>query len=166
MTCRRQDTGRCPDCGVPLVPHLADSGDGRPDGDPLREATLLLRLTALAKQAGVVDVFDMSVQSCAGLAGAIAIGIDKDGNLRATIGLADDLNDELRADVLAFGVAVFVGEPTLLTSRPNGLLGLGRERLLPAKRGPGHLAWHMLYSCGRTTVSATFEVVPIDASVG
>jgi hypothetical protein len=152
-----QRNSLCPDCGVPLYPLSGSTPDTT---SPLAQPTPFLRLVALAGQTGI-HVFDMSPEDAAGLAGAIAVGIDKEGELRATIGIAEDLDEDLRADVLAFGIAVFIGDTKKLTSRLNGVLGIGRDRLQAASEGAGHLAWHLLVSSGRNSPSATFGLVPI-----
>jgi hypothetical protein len=111
----------------------------------------LSRISALAEDIGVI-VFDVPPEATDGLAGAVAVaGIDPDGVLRASIGLAEDLNEQLRSDVLAFGIAVFVGEPGRLLSQANGMLGIGRARLKCAQRGAGYLE---RVSRGRDQMSA------------
>jgi hypothetical protein len=121
-------------------------------------ATPLSRLSALAEHAGI-DVVTMDAEGVGGLAGAIAIGLDEHGQPRTTIGVAEDLDDDLRTDVLAFCVAVVVGDTQRITSSASGCLDIRRERLEPVRQGPGHLAKHMLYTCGRDTPSATFDLV-------
>jgi hypothetical protein len=154
------DTRPCPDCGVILRPNAARGSDERLDNGPLQEATPYLRLSALADKANVY-VLDVPQEDADGLAGAIAVGFDKNGELRGMIGLAEDLDEDLCSDVFAFGIAVFVGDTQRITSSTSGSLGIGRERLQPAKKGPGHLAWHMLRTCGRNTPSATFDLESI-----
>ncbi|GAA4410171.1 hypothetical protein ACFQV2_12750 [Actinokineospora soli] len=120
------------------------------------------RILALACEIEV-DVFDLPADTCGhGFAGAVAVGIDEKNQLRGLVGLADDLDNDLKADTLAFGIAVFAGEPDRIMATAGASLGIGRERQPAASKGPGHLAWHMLYSCGRISPSATFALVDLD----
>jgi hypothetical protein len=149
----------CSGCEVPLQRGLPDDCDDYPADGPLRQPTPLLRVTAMAQDTGMILTV-IPADDTGGLAGAIGVGVDEAGRLRAVVGLADDLDEDLRIDVIAFAVALFVGAPKRLIETPDGRIGLGRERL-PSASGPGHLAFHMAYSCGRDTPSATFELVPI-----
>lgn len=136
----------------------ADDGDASIN-DPLL-TTPVARLMALAMGTDV-RVFDVPTARGAGLAGLVGLGLDEDGEPRPTIGLADDLDDDLRADVLAFGLAVLVGTPEILGESPDGVLGISRERLPQADNGPGNLAWHMVQTCGRESPSTTFQLMII-----
>lgn len=80
-----------------------------------------------------------------------------DGEPLCSIGLTDDLDDDLRANVLAFGLAVLVGTLDILDESPDGVLGISRQRLPQADNGLGNLAWHMLQTCGRESPSTTFR---------
>jgi hypothetical protein len=117
-------------------------------------------MRAIAAQVEI-KVTDVPKDDTAGLAGFVAVGYDEDGDERGLIGLAEDLDDDLRVDVLAFGIAVFAADSERIANSANSWLGIGRERLSPAKTGVGHLAWHMLHTCGRDTPSATFELVAV-----
>ncbi|MEV4317780.1 hypothetical protein [Actinocrispum sp. NPDC049592] len=134
--------------------------DSYPADGPLRQPTPLLRIRALAEftQKHIVNV---PKEDAAGTAGFVAIGYDEEGNQRGLIGIAEDLDDGLKADVLAFALAVFAGDSERIANSADGWLAIGRDRLAPAKEGIGYLAWHMLISCGRGTPSATFELLPI-----
>lgn len=150
-------TFTCPVCGVRMGPKVGGNGGESPIDDPLLP-TPVARLYAVAAQAGI-RVFDMSPQLSEGFAGTVAVGVEHDGELSCMVGLAEDLDDELRADVLAFGIAVLAGATPLVESTPDGFLCIGRNRLPSAATGPGHLAWHMVRTCGQDTSSATFELV-------
>jgi hypothetical protein len=108
-----------------------------------------------------IRVFDVPADRSVGLAGLVGIGSDKVDEPQGMIGLTDDLDDKLRADVLAFGLAVLVGTPEILAESPDGILGISRQRLPQADNGPGNLAWHMLQTCGRESPSATFRLMII-----
>lgn len=136
----------------------AGNGDAVID-DPML-TTPLARMMALAMGTDV-RVFEVPVAHSAGLAGLVGVGSGPDGEPQCKIGLTDDLDDGLRADVLAFGLAVLVGTPEILDESPDGVLGISRERLPQAGNGPGNLAWHMLQTCGRESPSATFRLMII-----
>ena len=127
--------------------------------DPLL-STPVARLLALAMGTGV-RVFDVPAAHSVGLAGLVGVSSDKDGEPQCSIGLTDDLDDDLRADVLAFGLAVLVGTPEILDESLGGILGISRQRLPQASNGPGNLAWHMLQTCGRESPSTTFRLMII-----
>ncbi|WP_143035955.1 hypothetical protein [Lentzea fradiae] len=134
------------------------AGDsGAAVNDPLL-TTPTARLMALAMGTDI-RVVDLPADHSVGLAGLVGIGSDEDGEPRSTIGLTDDLDDDLRADVLAFGLAVLVGTPEVLAESPDGILGISKERLPQADNGPGNLAWHMLQTCGRESPSTTFRLM-------
>jgi hypothetical protein len=138
----------------------AGKGDAAID-DPLL-TTPLARLMALAMGTNV-RVFEVPAAQSAGLAGLVGVGSGTDGEPQCKIGLTDDLDDGLRADVLAFGLAVLVGTPEVLDESPDGVLGISGERLPQAGNGPGNLAWHMLETCGRVSPSATFRLMVIQS---
>jgi hypothetical protein len=142
-----------------LMPVNIDKG--YPEDGPLRKASPLLRMSALADYANI-HVFDIPGGAAAGLSGAVAVVFDKEkGGTNGAIGLAADLDEDLRTDVLAFAMAVYIADTELLMSQPEGRLGIGRKRLEPAKLGAGRLAYHMVLACGRNTPSATFDLEPI-----
>lgn len=123
--------------------------------DPLL-STPAARLMALAMGTGT-RVFDIPAARSVGLAGLVGVSSDQNGEPQGSIGLTDDL----RADVLAFGLAVLVGTPEVLAESPDGILGISRQRLPQADNGPGNLAWHMLQTCGRESPSTTFRLMII-----
>ena len=127
--------------------------------DPML-TTPVARLMALAMGTSV-RVFDVPAERSVGLAGLVGVSSDKDGEPLCSIGLTDDLDDDLRADVLAFGLAVLVGTPEILDESPDGILGISRQRLPQADNGPGNLAWHMVQTCGRESPSTTFRLMII-----
>lgn len=126
-------------------------------------ANPLERMYALAAEIEV-DVLDVPAEVCTDqFCGVVGGGYDQEGQFRGLVGLADDIDDDLRLDALAFGIAVFVAQPDRIAATAAGSLGIGRERRPVAPSGPGHLAWHMLHSCGRTSPSATFDLFDLDA---
>lgn len=129
--------------------------------DPLL-TTPTARLMALAMDTNV-RVFEVPAAHSVGLAGLVGLGSDEHGEPQCKIGLTDDLDDDLRADVLAFGLAVLVGTPEILGESPDGVLGISRQRLPQAGNGPGNLAWHMLQTCGRESPSTTFRLMVIQS---
>ncbi|MET8763135.1 hypothetical protein [Lentzea sp. NPDC004782] len=137
-----------------------EGGDATID-DPLL-STPVAKLLALAMGTDV-RVFDIPAARSAGLAGLVGVNVGADGEPQCSIGLTDDLDDDLRADVLAFGLAVLVGTPEILGESPDGVLGISRERLPQAGNGPGNLAWHMLQTCGRESPSTTFRLMIIQS---
>ncbi|MGI5500078.1 hypothetical protein [Lentzea sp. CA-135723] len=129
--------------------------------DPML-TTPMARLMALAMGTNI-RVFDLPAKHSIGLAGLVGVDLDAPGGPVCKIGLTDDLDDDLRADVLAFGIAVLVGTPELLGESEDGVLGISRERLPQARNGPGNLAWHMLETCGRKAPSTTFRLMVIQS---
>jgi hypothetical protein len=85
-------------------------------------------MTATAENNGMV-LTDIPAEDADGPAGAIWIAVDETERLRAMLSLAEDLDDDLRIDVLAFTVALFVGAPQRRPNEPGGQLGIGRDRL-------------------------------------
>jgi hypothetical protein len=155
------DARPCPDCGVQLRgPLLSRTRNNYDPNGPLWKDTPLERLTAMATETDI-EIIDIPKDDTNGLAGVIAAGHKDVEELHAIIFLAKDLDDDTRADVLAFAIAVFAGETDRITNQPNGYIGITRDRLPPTKQGAGHLAWHMLWTCGRTIPSATFNLAPI-----
>ncbi|ASR36504.1 hypothetical protein BAY61_17510 [Prauserella marina] len=149
----------CPVCGVPVGRRPPYAPEHSPIDDPML-TTPSAKLCAVALE-GQIRVFDVPVEASEGFGGAVAAGMDDDGSVRGMVGLAEDLDDDLRADVLAFGIAVLAGAMNVVTRSPNGYLAIGRTRLPAAPTGVGHLAWHMARTCGRDTPSATFELVSL-----
>lgn len=146
----------CPRCGVVL----RDAGppSSRSILDQSAFTTPLARLLALASEVGMM-VEAVSREVMMDLAGAVSIGYDEKGEARSITFLAEDLGDELRADVLAFAIALFAAEPDRISAAPDGFVGIGSQRRSDPGRGTGHLAWHMARSCGRETSSTTFDVI-------
>jgi catechol 2,3-dioxygenase-like lactoylglutathione lyase family enzyme len=138
----------------------ADDGDAAVN-DPLL-TTPAARLMALAMGTDI-RVFDLPAARSAGLAGLVGVSSGEDAEPRCMIGLSDDLDDDLRADVLGFGLAVLVGTPEILENSPDGVLGISRQRLPQADSGPGNLAWHMVRTCGRESPSTTFQLMIIQS---
>lgn len=135
--------------------------DDAPINDPLL-TTPVAKLMALAMGTNI-RVFDVPAAHSVGLAGLVGVSLGEDDEPQCSIGLTDDLDDDLRADVLAFGLAVLVGTPEILDESPDGVLGISRQRLPQAGNGPGNLAWHMLQTCGRESPSTTFRLMIIQS---
>ncbi|HEU5028626.1 MAG TPA: hypothetical protein VFV01_27200 [Spirillospora sp.] len=74
-------------------------------------------------------------------------------------------SDDLRADLLAFAVAISVSIVVEDTARsgyvaaPEGIVLVTRERLPEPAKGPGRLAGMFARRCGRQTKSATFRII-------
>jgi hypothetical protein len=153
------DRTPCPVCGVVLHQEMVGDDGGSNVIDALL-STPMARLCALAMEAGMT-IEDISDDEACDLAGAVSVGFDQDGEIHGMLSIAEDLDDDLRTDILAFGIAVYVGEARRIVETPGGYVGIGRDRLPAARRGAGHLAWHMARSCGRDTPSATFDLVGI-----
>lgn len=100
----------------------------------------LARMHALAAEVEV-DVFDLPTDVCTGrFCGVVGVGYDPERQLRGLVGLAVDIDDDLKADALAFGIAVFVAQPDHIAATATGSLSTGRERRPVASSGPGYLA--------------------------
>jgi hypothetical protein len=148
----------CPHCGKTL----GSKKDREPGvvSDPAMSP--LQRMQAVAEAADI-DVFALPAGECGNeFAGAVAVGYPENGEVHGMVGLAEDLDDNLRVDVLAYGIAAFCGERERIISTQQGLLGIGRVRLPNERTGIGHLAWHMVRTCGRLSPSATFELIDLD----
>ena len=146
----------CPDCGVALTdPSVQHQPDYPADG-PLRQPTPYLRLAATAEQTGA-HIFDLPNDIHPELAAAIALRFDDKDQIHAIISLATDLDEDLRTDVLAYALALYIADPHHIANQPDAILTISRTRLPPTTHGPGHLAWHLLHSCGRNTLSAMFK---------
>nr|WP_157527205.1 hypothetical protein [Kibdelosporangium sp. MJ126-NF4]CEL13517.1 hypothetical protein [Kibdelosporangium sp. MJ126-NF4]CTQ99202.1 hypothetical protein [Kibdelosporangium sp. MJ126-NF4] len=156
----RQKATPCPDCGVPLTRPTPANLPNYPADGALTKPTPYLRVVALAAAANI-DVFDFPHDIPEELGAAITLALDDNDKLCATVGLDRRLDEDLRTDLLAFAIALYTAEPKRIATTPNAALGITQTRLQPAKHGPGHLAWHMLYSCERVVPSATFTIVSI-----
>jgi len=66
---------------------------------PLREATPYLRMVATAESVGI-HVFDLPEDAQTGLSGSVTAGFKGD-DLRGLVGLAPNLDEDRRTDVLA-----------------------------------------------------------------
>ncbi|WP_285503395.1 hypothetical protein [Actinokineospora sp. NBRC 105648] len=119
------------------------------------------RLYDVADKAHII-VFDVTAEDAEGYAGAVGIGFDEQDTRFGLVGLAEDLDDDLRADVLSFGIAAVVGDAARIMAATDGYLAIERTRRPAAQAGVGHLAWHIARSCGRATPSATFDLVDIE----
>ncbi|MFC0105646.1 hypothetical protein [Kibdelosporangium aridum] len=153
------DAELCPDCGHPLVRPSVQNLIGYPKDGPLTKPTPLQRVLALAEKANV-DVSDITDGTADDTSALVAVDQNTD-NFAATLALAPDLPEDLRTDVIAFAIALIVGTPQAITDTPNDAIAISRIRLAPTKEGPGHLARHMLCTCGHTTPSATFAITAL-----
>ena len=147
----------CRVCGIPMGKVSGHSGDGSVINDPTL-TTPADRLCAAAAKIGV-DVIDAPPEIAGDTAGAVATGFDKSGELRGIVAVAQDLDEGLRTDAIAFGLATFLAEPERIVAAPEGFLMFSRNRIADTEPGPGHLARHMAFRCGRETRSATFEIL-------
>jgi hypothetical protein len=148
----------CPDCGVALTDPSVQHQPDYPTDGPLRQPTPYLRLAATAEQAGA-HIFDLPNDIHPELAAAIALRFDDNDHIHAIISLATDLDEDLRTDVLAYALALYIADPLHIANQPDAILTISRTRLPPTTHGPGHLAWHLLHSCGRNATTATFDLI-------
>ncbi|MPZ00547.1 MAG: hypothetical protein GEU97_21725 [Actinophytocola sp.] len=148
----------CPVCGVtPAATQPVGSGVVHDPSLP----SPWERLCALAREADI-EVCQLAPElSDHDVAGAVAINCDDNAGPPGLVALAEGLDDDTRTDVLAFGIAMFTTEHEQPPGDPVITFGIRRHRLPAAPSGVGHLAWHMLRTCGRLTSSATFDVVPL-----
>lgn len=142
----------CPVCGPTLPP-----GPGAVVQDPLL-TTPDARLRALAVGAGIQVFDDLKGDGGDGIGGAAAVVFDDDGQAHRLVWVAEGLADELRADVLAFAIALVADPDDPVGRTPAGRVGIGSDRLPAAGDGVGHVAWHLAAACGRTSPSTTFGV--------
>ncbi|WP_132116519.1 hypothetical protein [Actinocrispum wychmicini] len=147
----------CADCGVPLQSFELARRSGYDPNGPLWQPTILTRLFGFTTSIDI-HVYDVAQEDTDGLGAAIAAGYTKNNDLRGLIFLAKDLDYNLRVDILAFAFAIYIADTTRFLASPLSYIAVGRERSKPARQGPGHLAWHILWSCGRKTSSATFDL--------
>ncbi|TWE27521.1 hypothetical protein [Prauserella muralis] len=87
---------------------------------------------------------------------AAVLTIEKDLESGQIIMLADNLDEDLRADVIVFGFAVLGGIPEVVADSADGYILVGRERRPTEPDSVSHVAWHVAHLCGRHTSSATF----------
>jgi len=147
----------CRVCRVPMGNLSGHAHEESVIDDPTL-TTPAARLRAVAAKVGV-DVIDAPGEIAGDAAGAVITGFDEKGELHGIVAVAEDLDDGLRTDAIAFGLATFVSEPERIMAAPEGFLVFSRDRLADTEPGPGHLARHMAFSCGRETRSATFEIM-------
>src|SRR5882672_5099029 len=147
----------CRVCQVPMRKLSGHSHEESVIDDPML-TTPTARLCAAAARVGV-EVIDAPREIASDTAGAVITGFDEEGELHGIVAVAEDLDDGLRADAIAFGLAMFVAEPERIMAVEGGFLVFSRNRIADTEPGPGHLARHMAFSCGRETRSATFEIV-------
>jgi hypothetical protein len=147
----------CPVCGFVMGRTRLTSDSTSIKDDPAL-TTPLQRLSALATAADI-SVFDISPKGIANLGSIITPGFNTEGTLTWEVYIASDLNDNLHAEILAFSLVTVAEFDELGTDTTNIYTGVLRDRLLAAKTGPGHVAWHILRSCGHNSTSATFGVV-------
>lgn len=139
----------CPVCGPAFM-----SGPSSVVRDPLL-TTAEARLRAVAMESGI-EIFD-DLPEEDGVGGAAAVERFPDG-LHRLAWVAEGLDDALRADVVAFLIALLADPDDPVRQAPGSRIGVWCERLAPAPDGVGHVAWHMAAACGRVSPSTTFEV--------
>jgi hypothetical protein len=134
---------------------MMTSGSGEALGLP----TPLARLYAMAMHGSInVSVYDDSDEPWPDSETAALASYD------GIVILNPSLDDDLRADVLAFAIAVccsiVIGDtaPEGRIAAPDGYVAIGRERLPEPPNGPGRLAKLFARQCGRDIDSATFSV--------
>lgn len=140
----------CPVCGTPPL----GPGPGSMVRDPLL-TTPEARLHALAMEVGI-EVFD-DLPRADGIGGAAAVFEFPDERLRVAW-TTEGLDDGLRADVLAFLIALLTDPDDPVRHTPGSRVGVRSQRRAAAPDGVGHVAWHLAAGCGRVTRSATFDV--------
>lgn len=145
----------CPICGPIPTP-----GPGSVVWDPLL-ATPDARLRALAVESDVRVFDDLTGDGSNGVGGAAAVAVDECGEVHILVWVAQGLDDGLRADVLAFGIALVAAADDVVERAPGSRVGICCERLAAAPDGPGHVAWHLAAACGRVSPSTTFAVVDL-----
>jgi hypothetical protein len=154
------NTRPCPDCCVGLTdPSIQQHLDYPKDG-PLRQPTPYLRLAGVAEQASA-HIFALPNNIHPNLAAAIALRHDSKDHIHAIISLATNLDEDLRTDLLAYALAIYIADPHQIAGQPDAILTISRTRLPPTQRGPGHLAWHLLHSCGRDAPQPIFDTMQI-----
>lgn len=148
------DAAMCPVCG--LVPA---SGPGSLVRDPLL-ATPDARLRALAVEVGIQVFDDLTGNGSDGIGGAAAVVADECGDVHQLVWVAQGLEDGLRADVLAFAIALVADPDDPVGCARASRIGIGAERV-PVWDRVGHVAWHLAASCGRVSPSTTFALFEV-----
>lgn len=149
----------CPVCGDERLRNIDFRAHGIDLTDPLL-TTPVARLCAVAIEF-CITVHDLPVAEAEGCAGALALDHNDKGKMHGTVFLAEDLDDGLRADAFAFGIAALMLDTRRISETPRSYIWLSPTRLPAAKLGSGHLAWHIARTCGRITRSATFDFVEL-----
>jgi hypothetical protein len=147
----------CRVCRMPMRKPSDQSHEESVIDDPML-TTPTAQLCAAAAKVGV-DVIDAPREVAGGTAGVVIIGFDEEGELHGIVAVAEDLDDDLRADAIAFGLAVFVADPERIMAAQGGFIVFSWNRIADTEPGPGHPARHMAFRCGRETRPATFEIV-------
>jgi hypothetical protein len=145
----------CPSCEGKSV-----AGPGSLVYDPLL-ATPFARLCAAALTSGIRILGGLDEEADGDLGGAVGGGGDGDGERYLAIWVRDDMPDDLRVDILAFGIAVAINPYDPIIDSDQPWRGIESQRLDTADSGPGHVAWHLAASCGHHSTSATFALVGI-----
>lgn len=146
----------CPVCGQPIPA----PGPGSVVRDPLL-TTPDARLRALALESGILTFADLTGDGSDGVGGAVAVAHVADGEVSGLAWVAEDLDDGLRADVLAFAIALLADPADPVGHARGSRVGIGSQRLPAAPNGAGHVAWHLAAACGRVSPSTTFAVVEL-----
>lgn len=152
---------RCPACDdTALRNFFSPDNFGIDLNDPMLTGPIA-RLYAIALTQGI-EVTSISEGTDASRVGLIAVRTISQGKAACRLSLIEDIEDDLLADLLAFGITTLTLEQLKISRLPMGRAWLGRERLRVRHwRQAGHVAWHMARECGRTTTSAMFELIEL-----
>jgi hypothetical protein len=147
----KTDAATCSICGA--------IADGPADNSRFREVSPFAKLVGVAGESGVF-LDDLTAYSPANF-GAAFMSVRNGRREVWLVLLADDLDDDHKADVLAFCLATIADPDADLDESGNTYVGVCRERqpltkATPATH-PGHLAWHILQRCGRATMPFTLD---------
>lgn len=160
--------------GRPAIPpdppdQVTDEVLAATDRETKHRSTDTEQVAAMAATAGT-HVLDVPSSDSEGLAGVVGIGYDDAGQLHGMIGLADDLDDGLRADVLTFRLAMVVGgrhrgQPERVSGNWWAATAIGTARTCPSGMAHGallrspNLVRHVRTRTCRPTVTRPGSVV-------
>lgn len=145
----------CPVCGRTELP--SSRWTTGLESSRLVPATVVVdRLHRVAAEVGIAVIEHPSVKETGC---AAALSIDQDLESSQVIMLADDLDDALRADVMAFGFAVLGAIPDTIADSPDGYLLVGRQRRPTSPDSVSHVAWHIARLFGHYTYCTTFDLL-------
>lgn len=149
----------CPVCDDTAMQSLFSPDSFGIDFDDPLLASPVARLYAIALMQGI-HVATIPAEEGAEQAGVITVRSVGRGKAQRSLGFAEDIEDGLLADLLAFGITIVTLEQARLSRLATGRERIGVERLPVAQwQQTGHVAWHMARRCGRLTTSAMFELI-------